>query len=115
MPSYAYVVLRTLITHSSLAGRQSSFTDSANVFLKAGLHQLSLEYFNGGGQAAIILGITELTAGTDASSSFVHDPAGPCNADCAVCNTPQQYCLNCTVATSTPVGGVCTSPLSVTP
>ena len=47
----------------------------------------------------------------------MHAPAGPCNADCAPdgCNTAEQYCMTCTVATNVPVGDVCPSSLSVTP
>ncbi len=96
-----------------MTGLQGPTTVRSSATLGAGLHQLSLEYFNGQGAATIILTVTDLTTGADVSSSFVHDPAGPCNTDCAVCNTAQQYCLSCTVTTSMPVGGVCTSPLSV--
>ncbi len=96
-----------------LAGLQFTTTMTATPTLAMGLHQIVVEYFNGQGAAALSLVITDQGRSVDASSSFLHDPADPCNADCSVCNTAQQYCLNCTVATSTPVGGVCTSPLSV--
>jgi len=109
--SFAIMTLAQLF----VAGLQQPTTVTSLATLGAGLHQLSLEYFNGGGPATIILTVTDLTTGADASSSFVHDPAGPCNADCAPggCNTAQQYCMACVVSANVPVGGVCTSPLSV--
>ena len=83
-------------------------------------HQIVVQYFNGYQHAAaVILTVIDAGPGTntprDVSSSFVHDPAGPCNADCADggCNTDQQYCVTCRVGVA--VGGVCTSSSSVTP
>ena len=82
--------------------------------LPAGHHQIVVEYFVDSGYAELSLVVTDTDIGADASSSFVHDPAGPCNANCAPggCKTAQQYCEQCTDPTLTPVGGVCTSPLS---
>ena len=100
-----------------LAGIQGTQTLSSNPnpTLSAGLHQLVVEHFNGNGDSVLRLTVTNTGTGADVSSSLIHDPAGPCNADCAMCNTAQQYCMACAASGSSPVGGVCTSPLSVTP
>ena len=81
--------------------------------LQSGLHQIVVEYANLQGGAYLDLVVTDTDTATDVSLSFVHDPAGPCNADCAVCNTAQQYCMTCAVFGSLPVGGVCPSPYDV--
>ena len=96
------------------AGVHGDRTVSAFPMLAAGLHQIVVQYFQGAGGSSLDLAVTNLGSDTDVSSSFVYDPAGPCNADCATCNTGQQFCEACTVSTSSPVGGVCPSPLSVT-
>ncbi len=98
------------------AGIHGSRTVTATPTLLAGPHQIVVQYFNGQGAAVLGLVITRVATNTDVSASFTHDPAGPCNADCAPggCNTAQQY-LTCAVAANMPVGGVCTRPLSVTP
>ena len=90
---------------------------SVNAVVDAGLHQIVLQFFNAGGGAQLYLTILYLdsTPISDQSSSLLHDPAGPCNADCAVCNVAQQYCMKCTVPALAPVAGVCTSPFSVAP
>ncbi len=91
-------------------GYQGPTTGTATVTLEPGVHQLVVEYFNapGGGNAAQMLVITDTATSCDYSSSFGHDPAGPCNDGCASCNSDQQYCVEC-FAGPAPVGGVCPS------
>ncbi len=96
------------------AGYQGNNTVSATATLQAGLHQLVIDYFNAPGSATTtVLTITDTGTdpGTDVSSSFVHDSLGPCNSDCMMCNTAQQYCKACSSGAA-PVGGVCPSPLN---
>ncbi len=101
---------------SAPTGSHGNISVAANATLDAGLHQIVVEYFNAFfGGAVVVLSITEEATSTDVSSSFMHDPAGPCNADCSMCNTAQQFCMACKVPGQMPVGGVCPSPLSVTP
>ena len=50
-----------------------------------------------------------LLQGHDASSAFVYDPAGPCNADCSSCNTVLNICVTCEDG-DPPAAGVCPSP-----
>ena len=92
----------------ALAGYQGPTLASATAALEVGIHQLVVEYFNApaGGDATQMLVITDTDTACDCSSSFGHDPAGPCNDDCASCNSDQQYCTECYTA-SMPVGGVC--------
>ena len=81
--------------------------------LSAGLHQFVLEVFNHGGgseSTSVFLDIFEVFTGV--SVTFAHDPAGPCNADCRVCNSHGlAYCEVC--YGPGPYLGVCISPLVV--
>jgi len=98
------------------AGYQAPTTGTATMTLEPGVHQLVVEYFNapGGGAASQMLVITDTATGCDYSSAFGHDPAGPCNADCATCSGDQQYCMEC-FAGPAPVGGVCPSQAQPNP
>ncbi len=99
-----------------MTGYHGNVAVSATTTVLAGPHQIVVEYFNsiGTNSAGLAkLTVTFTATNTDVSSSFMHDPAGPCNADCAACNTAQQYCTSC--SSGTPVGGVCLSASSVTP
>ena len=98
------------------AGYHGNVAVSATKTLLAGPHEIVVEYFNSIGvnsAGKAVLTVVYTATNTDVSSSFMHDTAGPCNADCATCNTAQQYCMVC--KSGTPVGGVCLSSLSVTP
>ena len=97
------------------AGTHSDVTFFGGGSLDAGLHQIVIQYFNApASPARAQLVITDPTS-ADVSSSFVHDPMGPCNTDCDTCNPTQRFCETCRAPEQMPVGGVCTSPLSVTP
>ena len=93
-------------------GFHGNKTSHLSFTLVSGFHQIVVEYVNvASSQATVSLVITD-PAMTDVSSNYVHDPAGPCNADCASCNADQQYCEGCAVPGAVPSGGVCPSPLS---
>ena len=81
----------------------------SNTFLHAGLHQLVLEAFGRGSYLDPTLEL-DVTGPGGVGVTFAHDPAGPCNADCKVCNSDGlAYCEIC--HGRGPYGGVCISSL----